>query len=177
MASAFQVIVDIYVRNGNRKAIHESLAHRRKLSTELKSVSDADRHLALLTELAHEIALLEAGLNRLDGVAEHAPDQNAAQALAPTDETLIGPKATASDRGPPTPKPQAETSPPPKHVEIVAVEISGAPPTPTRVAAAPEGGSRPVSVQIVGLTIKESSARDSDRSTEPSREQSGDGRS
>jgi hypothetical protein len=167
MASAFQVIVDIYVRNGNRKAIQESLAHRRKLSSELKSVSDADRHLALLAELAHEITLLEAGLNRLDGLTEHASDQSA-ERLTQKEAARIGLKASASDTGPP--KRQAEASPPPKQVNIVAVEISGAPPKQPLVTSAPEGGSRPVPVQIVGLTIKESSARDNDRSTAPSRQ-------
>jgi hypothetical protein len=68
MASAFQTIVDIYLRNRNRKAIEESLAHRRKLTSDLKSFSNAD-HLALLAELAQEIDLLDAGLKRLDELA------------------------------------------------------------------------------------------------------------
>jgi hypothetical protein len=157
VASAFETIVEFYVKNGNSKAIHESLARRRKLEDDLKSIPNADRHLPLLKELAEEIALLEAGLSRLKGPIDHGPArQDADQTSTKTEVKLVGLQVTASETDLGLPKAEPEVPPSPKQVEVVAVDISGASPKPAVDTASPEG-DRPAPVKIVGLTIVDSS--------------------
>ncbi|MGJ4940705.1 hypothetical protein ACQR1W_09050 [Bradyrhizobium sp. HKCCYLS1011] len=164
MASAFQTIVDFYVRNGNSKAIQDSLAHRRKLTSDLKSISNADRHLPLLEELTEEIGLLEGGLKRLQGLAEAVPAPNITQPpiqdSPPQNEVkLVGLEVSASTTSPHATKDQHEASPTRKPVEVLAVRVSGARPQQTIGTAALEGElqGRSTPIQIVGLTVGDAS--------------------
>jgi hypothetical protein len=165
MASAFQTIVEIYVRGRNSKAIQDSLAHRRKLTNDLKSISNGN-HGALLTELAQEIALLEAGLKSLEEPAKEAASQDADQAPTEDHSKSVIPEATAADTGQPPPTAQLQTPPGSKQVEILLVDIAKAPPGQPHVAAAQSPPDRPVQVQIVGLTIAASSSEADDQSAE-----------
>jgi hypothetical protein len=164
MASAFQTIVEIYVRGKNSKAIQESLAHRRKLTSDLKSISNGN-HGALLSELAQEIALLEAGLKRLEEPAEEAARQNSDQASTERHSTPVTAKeAATADAAQQPPGAQLETPPGSKQVEILLVGISKSPTEQSPpVAAAQSPPDRPVQVQIVGLTIAAAASEANDQ--------------
>jgi hypothetical protein len=165
MASAFQTIVDIYVRGRNGKAIQESLAHRRKLTSDLKSISTGN-HGALLAELAQEIALLEAGLKRLEEPTQEAASQEIGQAPTEDHSKLVKAEGTTADTGQLPPTAQLETAPASKQIEILLVDISKAPPGQSPVATAHSPPDRPVQVQIVGLTIASSPPKADDQSAE-----------
>jgi len=165
MASAFETIVEIYVRGRNSKAIQDSLAHRRKLTSDLKSISTGN-HGALLAELAQEIALLEAGLKRLEEPAQEAASQETDQAPTEDHSKLVRPEGTTADTGQLPPIAQLETQPGEKQVEILLVDISKAPHGQSAVAMPQSPPDRPVQVQIVGLTIAASSSDADDQSTE-----------
>jgi hypothetical protein len=156
MASAFQTIVDIYLRNRNRKAIEESLAHRRKLTSDLKSFSNAD-HLALLAELAQEIDLLDAGLKRLDELAREAADQSSVQVPTQRPSTPAELEKPTSEPGQRSPEAPPETALGTKQVEILLVDISSAAPGLPDVVTAEPVPHRAAPVQIVGLTITDAS--------------------
>ena len=67
--TAIRSIVDVYVRYGNRGALNELRAHRGRLLVDLKTLTgpfDVSRPIA---ELEDEIAIIEAGLAKLNGVA------------------------------------------------------------------------------------------------------------
>lgn len=164
MASAFQTIVEIYVRGRNSKAIQESLAHRRKLTSDLKSISNGN-HGALLSELAQEISLLEAGLKRLEEPAEEAASRNSDQAFTEQhSKPGTATEAITADAAQQPPGAQLETPPSSKQVEILLVDISrprtGQSP---QVAAAEAPPDRPVQVQIVGLTIAAAASESNDQ--------------
>ncbi|WP_407158804.1 hypothetical protein [Bradyrhizobium sp. STM 3557] len=165
MASAFQTIVEIYVRGRNSKAIQDSLAHRRKLTSDLESISTGS-HAALLAELAQEIALLEAGLKRLEEPIQEAASQETDQAPTKDRSKPVNPETTRADMERHTPAAQLETPPGEKQVEILVVDISRAPPEQSAVAPPQPPPDRPVQVQIVGLTIAASSSEADDQSTE-----------
>jgi hypothetical protein len=163
MASAFQTIVEFYVQGGNKKAIQDSLAHRRKLSSDLKSISDGD-HLGLLAEIAQEVILLEAGLKRLEEPAQAAsksPSQVPSQTHSELVDLNLAP--SAADR----PAPAARPEPPldSKQVEIVLVDISSAPVGEPAVATAQAPPQRVAPVRIIGLTIAGSSEDDAQSAT------------
>jgi len=67
--AAIRGIVDVYVRYANRKALDELRAHRGRLVAGLKTLTgpyDVSRPIA---ELEDEIAIIEAGLAKLNGAA------------------------------------------------------------------------------------------------------------
>jgi len=163
MATAFQMIVDIYIRGKNKKAIQESLAHRRKLTSDLKSISSGD-HSALLEELTQEVALLEAGLKRLEG-SEEAASQDPHQALAPDHPKLVESGETTSGTDQHVPKTELET-PASKQVEILLVNISKTSPGQSPAAVAPSISHRTAPVQIVGLTIAASPSEADEQNAE-----------
>jgi hypothetical protein len=160
MASAFQTIVEIYVRGRNSKAIQDSLAHRRKLTSDLKSISTGN-HDALLAELAQEIALLEAGLKRLEE-PEEATSQETSRAPTGDHARPVTPERAAADAG----QAPLETPSGEKQVEILLVDIAKAPPGQSPLAPPQSPSDRPVQVQIVGLTIAASSSEADDQSGE-----------
>ena len=69
MSEAMKLIVDGYVKLRGRKALEDLKAHHHRLATELKSINtvlDLSSSIKLLEE---EIAIIDAGLARLDGAA------------------------------------------------------------------------------------------------------------
>jgi hypothetical protein len=161
MASAFQTIVEIYVRDRNSKAIQESLNHRRSLTGDLQLISNG-HHVALLTELAQEIALLEAALKRLEEPTKEAAIQNPHQASTQDHSKHVDLDGTPPDTDQHAPKARFETPASSKQVEILLVDISKAP----TVEPAPSAAYRATPVQIIGITVAASSSDDDDQGFE-----------
>jgi hypothetical protein len=67
MEPAIKGIIDTYLRLGNRRAIEDLLIHRRRLAADLRGRTgyDFSRPIA---EIAGEIAVIEAALEKLDPV-------------------------------------------------------------------------------------------------------------
>jgi hypothetical protein len=66
MEPAIRNIVDVYVRYGNRRALEDLLAHRKRLIVGLKGLAfnyDTSKPVAQCEE---EVALIEAGLVKLN---------------------------------------------------------------------------------------------------------------
>lgn len=155
MDSAFKTIVDIYVRGKNRKAIQESIDHRRRLSSDLSAMEFGD-HTGVINELSEEIALLEDGLKRIESPADGAVDASFAQAPAeePRQPETIEEAAAETSGVEPV---QLATEPSAKQVEVLRVEISQQATTDGSPAPAARPAGAPAQVQIVGLTIAPSS--------------------
>jgi hypothetical protein len=71
MSKALESIVSGYVFLKNRDAMEDLLAHRQKLLEELERVSGINANL-VLAQIHEEIAILRAGLDRLDGKGARA---------------------------------------------------------------------------------------------------------
>jgi len=69
MQSVMKAIVDTYVRFGNRTALEDLRAHREGLITELKALADPYNPRYPLVKLEDDIALIEAGLTKLNTAA------------------------------------------------------------------------------------------------------------
>jgi hypothetical protein len=70
MDKAIELIVDAYVRLQNRKALEDLRAHRRGLLADLKGRSGSVYDLSgPIRQLEDELAVIDAGLQRLSGVA------------------------------------------------------------------------------------------------------------
>lgn len=155
MDSAFETIVEIYVRGKNRKAIQESIDHRRRLSSDLGAMEFGD-HTGVISELSQEIALLEEGLKRIEAPADGAVDDGVGQAGAeepPQPQTRDEAAAETSEVEPV----QLATEPMAKQVEVLRVEISQQATAGSPAPAARPPGT-PAQVHIVGLTIATSSS-------------------
>jgi hypothetical protein len=62
-------MVDTYVRYGNRKALDELLAHRGRLLVGLMALKGAYDVSRPMAQIEDEIAVIEAGLAKLDSAA------------------------------------------------------------------------------------------------------------
>jgi hypothetical protein len=69
MQPAIQSIVDIYVRLGNREALNELRAGRERLIVGLKKLSGSYDPSKMVAQFTEDIALIEAGLAKLDRAA------------------------------------------------------------------------------------------------------------
>jgi hypothetical protein len=69
MSTAIELIVDGYVRLRDRKALEDVGAHRHRLATELKSINRALDLRSSIKQLEEEIAVIDAGLARLNRAA------------------------------------------------------------------------------------------------------------
>jgi hypothetical protein len=67
--SAIELIVDGYVRLGDRRALSELKAHREHLVADLRSRKGWFDYSKSIRQMDEEIVAVEAGLARLDGVA------------------------------------------------------------------------------------------------------------
>ena len=66
MSEAIERIVATYVRLKNRKALQDMRTHRHRLVTELKSLKGADDLSSQIKLLEDDIAVIDAGLAKLD---------------------------------------------------------------------------------------------------------------
>jgi hypothetical protein len=70
MDKAIELIVDAYVRLQNRKALEDLRTHRRRLLADLKGRSSSVYDLnGPIRQLEDELAVIDAGLQRLSGAA------------------------------------------------------------------------------------------------------------
>jgi hypothetical protein len=70
MDKAIERIVDAYVRLQNRKALEDLRTHRQGLLSDLKSRSNSVYDLSgPIRELEDDLAIIDAGLQRLSGAA------------------------------------------------------------------------------------------------------------
>jgi hypothetical protein len=69
MSEAIKRIVDAYVKLGNRKALEDLNAHRRRLANELKSINGPFDLSTSIKQIEEEIAVIEAGLAKLNTTA------------------------------------------------------------------------------------------------------------
>jgi hypothetical protein len=67
MKNAIERIVDAYVRLNDRQALEDLIAHRRKLAADLAGRWNYDISVPL-RQIDDEIAVIEAGLQRLEAV-------------------------------------------------------------------------------------------------------------
>ena len=67
--TAIRSIVDVYVRYSNRRAVDELRAHRERLLAGLKTLSGPFDVSKPIAELEDEIAIIQAGLAKLNGAA------------------------------------------------------------------------------------------------------------
>jgi hypothetical protein len=67
MQPAIQSIVDVYVRYGNRRALDNLWVHREKLLAGLKPIIGGPYDLT--KPIADEIAIIESGLAKLNGLS------------------------------------------------------------------------------------------------------------
>jgi hypothetical protein len=66
MSKAMELIVQVYVRHQNRRALEYLREHRQKLALELRARARPDYDLGTPTrQINEEIAVIEAGLERL----------------------------------------------------------------------------------------------------------------
>lgn len=68
MPNAIELIVDGYVRLNNRRALDDLRMQRRKLAVDLKARTGFDFGTKF-QQIEEDIAVIEAGLARLDGAA------------------------------------------------------------------------------------------------------------
>jgi hypothetical protein len=69
MSEAIERIVGAYIKLGNRKALEDMKAHRRRLADELKSINGTLDLSSSIKQLEDEIAIIDAGLARLNTAA------------------------------------------------------------------------------------------------------------
>jgi hypothetical protein len=73
MSKAMELIVQVYVRHQNRRALEDLRKHRQKLALELRARARSDYDLGTpIRQINEEIAVIEAGLERLVIVAKVA---------------------------------------------------------------------------------------------------------
>ena len=73
MSKAMELIVQVYVRHQNRRALEDLRKHRQKLALALRARARPDYDLGMPTrQINEEIAVIEAGLERLVIVAKVA---------------------------------------------------------------------------------------------------------
>ncbi len=77
MASAIELIVDGYVRLGDRGALAELKAHRQNLVADLKARKGWFDYSLSIRQMDEEIVAVEAGLARLNGGAAQGPSSPA----------------------------------------------------------------------------------------------------
>jgi hypothetical protein len=66
MSEAIGLIVNGYVKLGGRKALEDLKAHRCRLASELKSINGALDLSSSINQLEKEIAVIDAGLAKLN---------------------------------------------------------------------------------------------------------------
>ncbi|MGA7804337.1 hypothetical protein [Bradyrhizobium sp.] len=71
MKTAIETIVDTYIRLNKRQALEDLRLHRQRLALDLLARRGYDFSLPL-RQVEVEIAAIEAGLQRLDGIAQAA---------------------------------------------------------------------------------------------------------
>ena len=69
MSEAMKLIVDGYVKLSARKALDDLNAHRRRLATELRSITGPFDLSSSIRQLEREIEVIEEGLAKLDTCA------------------------------------------------------------------------------------------------------------
>lgn len=69
MSEAIKLIVDGYVKLRGRKALEDLKAHRHRLASELKSLNGLLDLSSSIKQLEEEIAVINAGLAKLDSAA------------------------------------------------------------------------------------------------------------
>jgi hypothetical protein len=73
MSKAMELIVQVYVRHQNRRALEDLRKHRQKLALELRARARPDYDLGTPTrQINEEIAVIEAGLEQLVAAAQAA---------------------------------------------------------------------------------------------------------
>jgi uncharacterized small protein (DUF1192 family) len=77
MSEAIQQIVDAYVRLNNRRALEDLRMHRQRMAVDLKSRTGFDLSLPI-RQIDEEIAVIEAGLERLNSAPMPWADSRAA---------------------------------------------------------------------------------------------------
>jgi uncharacterized small protein (DUF1192 family) len=80
-----ELIVDAYVRLGNRRALEDLRLHRQKLAVDLKGTTGFDFSLLPISQLEEELAVIEKGLERLhaEGAGTAAGEDGPSAAPAP----------------------------------------------------------------------------------------------
>jgi hypothetical protein len=68
-SAAMESVIDTYVRYGNRRALEDLRAHRGRLIAELKALAGPYDPSYPVAQLEDDIALIEAGLARLNTAA------------------------------------------------------------------------------------------------------------
>jgi hypothetical protein len=66
MQSAIRSIVAIYARCGNRRALDDLMAHRRKLIAGLRALTGPYDTSKVIAQIEDEIAVIDAGLAKLN---------------------------------------------------------------------------------------------------------------
>jgi hypothetical protein len=69
MQPAIRSIVDVYVRYGNRRALEDLMAHRRRLITGLRALTGTYDTSKPIAQIEDEIAVIDAGLAKLNSAA------------------------------------------------------------------------------------------------------------
>ena len=70
MSKALELIVQVYVRHQNRRALEDIRKHQQKLALELRARARPDYDFSLpVRQINEEIAVIEAGLERLVAAA------------------------------------------------------------------------------------------------------------
>jgi hypothetical protein len=73
MSKAIELIVQVYVRHQNRRALEDLRKHRQRLALDLKARARPGYDFSLPTrQINEEIAVIEAGLQRLAVAAKAA---------------------------------------------------------------------------------------------------------
>jgi hypothetical protein len=111
MSNAIESIVRGYVLLKNREALEDLLAHRERLLDGLSRISGIDPN-QLVTVIREEIAAVREGLDRLDGKATAAQEDDRVKVL----------RLTVSE-GPPSLDNSASTPPPTADVPAVADQL------------------------------------------------------
>jgi hypothetical protein len=71
--NAIQQIVDVYIRLNNRRALEDLRTHRQRLAVDLKlRLAENYNFNLLIGQIDEEVAVIEAGLERLDRAAPSA---------------------------------------------------------------------------------------------------------
>lgn len=105
MSKAAESIVCGYVVLKNRRALEDLLAHRQRLIDELSRVCGIDP-MQVVDQIRQEIAIIEAGLERLDHETTGAQQAGRVEVLQPT----VSHSPPSIDQGASTVLPTAETA-------------------------------------------------------------------
>jgi hypothetical protein len=160
MSKAIESIVSGYVLLQDRKALGDLLAHRQKLLDELKRVDGIDPKL-LVTQIGEEIAVIEAGLECLDGKAPEAQLADRGEGSRSTVSDVF--PTTDEDAARPGPASRAAgtidrlVQPPAQKADVEMSPAQVAPAPDPQVPAGPDQeGSQ---IKVLGLVVSMASTR------------------